>query len=77
MSMAICHDCGAPVDTDDDPEAFVTVGNMRRMNWEIVVCESCRWLRDEERERQEEMADRATAQAEAIDTATEVYGGVK
>ncbi len=35
MSMAICDKCGAPVDSDDDPECFENDKNQ-------CICESCR-----------------------------------
>lgn len=42
MSMCLCEDCGAFIDSDDDPDCFVEVGNMRRMTWTKIYCESCR-----------------------------------
>jgi len=42
MSMCICKYCDAYIDSDDDPECFVEVGNMRRLNETIIVCEACR-----------------------------------
>lgn len=52
MSMMICEDCDRAIDSDDDPECFVEVGNMRRLHAEIILCENCRerrWDRDQER----------------------------
>ena len=48
MSMARCHDCGQVFDTDDDPECFVEIGNMRRLHKEVIICESCREIRIED-----------------------------
>ena len=42
MSICTCSNCGAFIDSDDDPDCFVEVGNMRRMNWTIILCEQCR-----------------------------------
>ena len=42
MSMIICQDCGAYIDSDDDPDCFVEVGNMRRLHSTKVMCEKCR-----------------------------------
>lgn len=50
MSMCVCHDCGTPVDSDEDRNCFVEVGNMRRLTHEIIVCETCRWIRLDEGE---------------------------
>jgi hypothetical protein len=51
MSMDVCHDCDRPVDTDDDPDCYIEVGNMRRLTQTICVCEPCRERRIEEDER--------------------------
>ena len=42
MSMVMCSRCDALIDSDDDPECFVEIGNMRRLHKTIVLCESCR-----------------------------------
>lgn len=52
MSMDICKDCDRLVDTDDDSECYVEVGNMRRQTETICLCEPCR----ERRQQQEEEA---------------------
>jgi uncharacterized protein with PIN domain len=52
MSMVICEDCDAPINSDDDPGCFVETGNMRRLHEETVLCENCRerrWDRQQER----------------------------
>ena len=50
MSMVICEDCDASFDSDDDPDCFVEIGNMRRMNKTIVLCENCRGRREDQLE---------------------------
>ena len=50
MSMCICEACDAPIDSDDDPDCFVEVGNMRRMTFTKIYCESCRERMDAELE---------------------------
>lgn len=42
MSMCICDKCGDPIDSDNDPDCFVEVGNMRRMHKTEIICEACR-----------------------------------
>lgn len=56
MSMCTCEECGRFINSDDDPECFVEIGNMRRLHKTIILCESCRNERWEELERQEGMA---------------------
>ena len=46
MSMVICADCDSLIDSDDDPECFVEIGNMRRLHQTIILCENCRGRRD-------------------------------
>lgn len=50
MSMVICEGCDAPIDSDDDGECFVEVGNMKRLHKTIILCETCRERRWEEYE---------------------------
>lgn len=50
MSMCICSSCDAPIDSDDDPDCFIEVGNLRRFHKTIILCESCRGRREEELE---------------------------
>ena len=47
MSMILCDDCSAYINSDDDPECFVEVGNMKRLNFTKIMCEDCRALADE------------------------------
>lgn len=47
MSMTTCHDCGAYIDTDDDPGCYVEIGNMKRLHKEVPICEPCREERQE------------------------------
>jgi len=42
MSIDRCTRCSRPVDTDEDSEAHVDVGNMRGLEDWVCVCESCR-----------------------------------
>lgn len=48
MSMCRCERCSKLIDSDFDMDCFVEVGNMRRLNDTIILCEHCR----EEREKQ-------------------------
>jgi hypothetical protein len=54
MSMLICSGCDKPVDSDDDPDCIVEVGNTRRLHKEIVLCEPCREKRQDEMDREAE-----------------------
>ena len=60
--MCVCKNCNAFIDSDDDPECFVEVGNMRRMHETIILCEKCR----EERLEQEEADASQAAYAEQL-----------
>ena len=64
MSMAMCKDCDRIFDTDDDPDCFIEVGNMRRYTEIIMVCEPCREKRLEKKEADAAQASWAEAQAE-------------
>lgn len=64
MSICTCSNCARYIDSDDDPECFVEVGNMRRYHETIILCETCREERDDEREWQESQADRAITEME-------------
>lgn len=50
MSMVRCEECERFIDSDEDPECFVEVGNMKRLHKEIILCEPCRERRWEEYE---------------------------
>jgi hypothetical protein len=50
MSMVICFDCDELIDSDDDHECFVEVGNMRRQTSTICLCENCRGRREDQLE---------------------------
>jgi hypothetical protein len=65
MSMTICGGCDAPIDSDDDPDCFVEVGNMRRLHQTIIRCETCRDQMQAELEREEDAASRCQAEAES------------
>lgn len=42
MSMERCHNCGRAIDTDFDAECYVDIGNMRRLENIVPLCEPCR-----------------------------------
>lgn len=42
MSMIFCESCHDLIDSDDDPDCFVEIGNLRRLRKEIVMCAHCR-----------------------------------
>ena len=50
MSMCVCQRCDAYIDSDFDPDCFVEVGNMRKLNQTIVLCEKCREEREKDLE---------------------------
>ncbi len=52
------------IDSDDDPDCFVEVGNMRRYHVTKVLCENCREDLDDRRRWEEEKADRCIAEME-------------
>ena len=64
MSMINCGNCGRAIDSDDDPECFIEVGNMRSQHKTIVRCEPCREEDEADRIAAEEAADRAEAEHE-------------
>lgn len=53
MSICVCEDCDAYIDSDFDCDCFVEIGNMRRLHKEIILCERCRdkrglWMDDQQ-----------------------------
>ena len=64
MSMCVCENCDAYIDSDDDPDCFVEIGNMRRLNQTMVLCENCRDKLFAELEAEQDAADAACAEAE-------------
>jgi len=42
VSFIACQDCGTLINSDDDPDCFVYVGNYKRLHAERVMCEKCR-----------------------------------
>lgn len=40
--MIRCDGCNELIDSDDDAECFVEVGNMRAQTKDMVLCEPCR-----------------------------------
>jgi hypothetical protein len=57
MSMILCESCDRLIDSDDDPDCFVEVGNMRRMTSTMVLCEPCRERMEDEIHYQQTMGD--------------------
>lgn len=53
MSIIVCDECSAYIDSDHDCDCFVELGNMRRLHKEVVMCERCRDKLLEENERGE------------------------
>jgi len=64
MSMCICSGCFNYIDSDNDPDCFIEVGNMRRMNCVIILCERCREEREEAQAELEYTMSMAEAMAE-------------
>ena len=67
MSMCICADCDAPIDSDDDPDCFVEVGDMKRFHKTITLCEFCRERRINEWNREQCEAGLMEQEAEKRD----------
>jgi len=40
--MIVCEYCAFFIDSDDDPDCFVEVGNMRRLHQTKIMCERYR-----------------------------------
>ena len=70
MSIILCESCDQPIDSDEDPDCFVEVGNMRRLNETKVWCASCRERKQAEQEAEQDAADAACAEAEAKEEET-------
>lgn len=64
MSIIQCKQCDAFIDSDDDPDCFVYVGNYRRLHAEIILCEACREHREQELEAEDSQRALAEFQAE-------------
>ena len=64
VSMIRCEQCEWLIDSDDDPECFVYVGNYKRLHAEIVLCEKCRDDREAEQCAQDDAADRCVEMSE-------------
>ena len=47
MSMDVCYKCGALVDTDEGVDCYVDIGNQRRLEKIVCICEKCREEDDE------------------------------
>ena len=55
MSMVICETCDRLIDSDDDLDCFIEVGNMKRWHKTEVMCEVCREKLLDDQEYQESM----------------------
>lgn len=66
MSIDRCQRCGDLVDTDEEPEAYVQIGNMRNQEEYVCLCRRHREQREEEREPPANL-DAMIAAAEAAD----------
>ena len=55
MSMDTCSHCSKLVDTDFDLDFYVDIGNQRRLEQWIGLCESCRDRREEQLARESSM----------------------
>lgn len=64
VSMCVCKNCTKYIDSDDDPDCFVEVGNMRRYHETIILCERCREERLEKEEADASQRSRAESQSE-------------
>ncbi len=53
MSWITCQGCGSSINSDDDPDCFVEIGNMRRLHQTAVLCDRCRQRRQDEEDRDE------------------------
>lgn len=67
MSVDRCARCGDLVDTDDEPEAYVEVGNMRAQTETLCLCRNCRERHEEELESQQEQRELSESQQAIID----------
>lgn len=65
MSIDVCKDCDRYIDTDDDPDCYVEIGDMKRLHKTICLCERCRERREQEQDAQDAAAGRCEAEAEA------------
>ena len=59
MSMDRCADCDRLIDTDDFPDAYVDIGNMRSQTQTICLCSACQDRRYERDEKWNERSDEA------------------
>jgi hypothetical protein len=64
VSIDRCSRCGDFVDTDNEPEAYVEIGNMRAQTETVCLCRHHREEHEEELERQADQASRGEAMAE-------------
>jgi len=64
VSIDTCKDCGRMVNTDADAEAYVEVGNMKRLHAVVCLCRLCREEREAREEYDQSQADMAQEAAE-------------
>lgn len=70
MSWIKCSNCGQAINSDNDPDCFVYVGNYKRLHSETVLCEPCRDERRITLEQQDHERSRAESVAEKVDAET-------
>jgi len=68
MSMDVCQRCDTYVDTDEDPDFYCEVGNMRSQTETIGLCERCRerWIDENERSAPDPDAQREAKRDDAL-----------
>jgi hypothetical protein len=49
MSVDRCSRCSELVDTDNEPEAYVQIADMRKREEWVCLCRDCRDQREDER----------------------------
>lgn len=74
MSWTACQECGIAINSDDDPDCFVYIGNYKRQHGEKIMCEACRDLTDidtdqlwQEETRNQKIARQVAAKMREID----------
>ena len=63
MSIDTCTHCNAYIDTDEDGDCYIEIGNMRRLTDTICLCEPCREKYFEEQDELHAAGDYAADQA--------------
>lgn len=65
MSIVRCDRCSTRIDTDQDTECEVYVGNYKRLHATTILCEKCRYERECEQEWLDSVVARAEYEAES------------